>query len=83
METTTVNSKIQQLKETATTQTEFVHGLLILLLIHAQAIDNIIENYGDNELKELANPFRNAIPELGIALSNEIDNIHKNNNLLS
>jgi len=83
METTTVNSQVQKLKETATTQTEFVHGLLIFLLMQAQALDDTIENYGNNELKEHAEPFRNAIPEFIMVISNEIVNIHKNNNVLS
>jgi hypothetical protein len=83
MADTQIDSKIQDLKSAATNQTEFVHGLVMFLLIHTKAIDDIIESYGSDELKELSAPFRQAIPEFGIALATEIGKIHENNNELS
>jgi len=83
MSDTQIDSKIQDLKATATNQTEFVHGLLMYLMIQTKAIDEIIENYGDKELKEVAEPFRQAIPEYCMALAVEIGKIIENNNELS
>ena len=83
MENFEVDSKIQELKAAATSQTEFVLGLLIFLMIQAKALDEIIENYGSKELKNVAEPFRHAIPEYCMALAEEIDKIHKYKNDLT
>jgi hypothetical protein len=83
MENLEIESRIKDLKAAATNQTEFVHGLVMFLLIHTKAIDDIIESYGSDELKELAAPFRQAIPEFGMALATEISKINENNNELS
>ena len=83
MENSELDSKIQDLKASATDQTEFVHGLLMYLMIQTKAIDDIIENYGNAELKEVAEPFRQAIPEYCMALAVEIGKIHEGKNVLS
>ena len=51
MENLDVDLKIQELKAAATNQTEFVQGLLIYLLIQSKTLDDIIENFGTEDLK--------------------------------
>lgn len=80
MENLDVDLKIQELKAAATNQTEFVQGLLIYLLIQSKTLDDIIENFGTDDLKEVAGPFRHAIPHCLMSLSVEIQNIHVNDN---
>ena len=83
MEHSTVESKIQEIKSASTNQTEFVFGIVMLLMIQTQALDKIIENLGDEELIDQAAPFRQALPEYFMALTQEIRLIHPNNNELT
>ena len=82
MEHSTVESKIQEIKSASTNQTEFVFGIVMLLMIQTQALDKIIENLGDEELIDQSAPFRQALPEYYMALIQEIRLIHPNNNEL-
>lgn len=83
MENSETESRIQGLKAAATSQTEFVNGLLIHLLIHIQTLDEIIEENGTDELKDNVEPLRSIIPDLIVRISDEVGKIHENNNELS
>ena len=55
----------------------------MFLMIQTKGIDDLIENYGSEELKKLTEPLREAIPEYCMALAVEIGKIHENDNQLS
>ena len=82
MEHTTVASKIQEIKSVSTNQTEFVFGVLMLLMGQSQALDEIIENCDDEVLIAQTASFRQEIPEYFMVLAQEISQIHPNNNEL-
>ena len=83
MEHTTVASKIQEIKSVSTNQTEFVFGVLMLLMGQSQALDEIIENCDDEVLIAQTASFRQEIPEYFMVLAQEISQIHPNNNELA
>lgn len=82
MEHSTVSSKIQEIKSVSTNQTEFVFGVLMLLMGQSQVLDGIIENCDDQALIAQTASFRREIPEYFMVLAQEISLIHPNNNEL-
>jgi hypothetical protein len=82
MEHTTVASKIQEIKSVSTNQTEFVFGVLMLLMGQSQALDEIIDNCDDEALIAQTASFRQEISEYFMVLAQEISLIHPNNNEL-
>lgn len=82
MEHITVASKIQEIKSVSTNQTEFVFGVLMLLMGETQVLNEIIENCDDEALIAQTASFRQEIPEYFMVLAQEISLIHPNNNEL-
>ncbi len=82
MEHSTVASKIQEIKSVSTNQTEFVFGVLMLLMGETQVLNEIIENCEDEALIAQTAPFRQEIPAYFMVLAQEISLIHPNNNEL-
>lgn len=82
MEHKTIEVRIKEMKSAATSQTEFVQGLIVLSMINCSALDEAIENLGDDDLKSAVEEIRQNIPELLMVLSAEVDLIHAQNNQL-
>jgi hypothetical protein len=83
MEDKSIKERINEMKLAATNQTEFVQGIIILLMINCKALDEAIENLGDDDLKGAVHELRQSLPELLMAISTEVGLIHTQNNHLS
>ncbi len=82
MEDISIEERIKEMKLAATSQTEFVHGIIILLIINCKALDEAIENFGNDDLKGVVKEVRKSLPELLMAISTEVELIHTQNNQL-
>jgi len=82
MEHTKHTPSIQKLKTAAANQTEFVHGLLMVVMLHCQELDSVIEEHLSDEVKEQVAAIREALPEYLLAVGQEVEKIHPNNNRL-
>jgi len=83
MENESIEDRIKGMKSAATNQTEYVQGLIMLLLINCKTLDEVIENLGNDDLKEVVVNIRKDIPELLMAVASEAELINKNKNQLS
>lgn len=82
MENSEIESVISSFKSTSTTQTEFVNALLIYLMISCSELDGIIEDNISEEMKGDIESVRSTVPYLIKRISDEVDNIHKNNDII-
>jgi transcription termination factor NusB len=82
MEHTEHTPSIQKLKASAANQTEFVHGLLMAVMLHCQELDAVIEEHLSDAVKEQVDAVREALPKYLMLLAQEVEKIHPNNNRL-
>jgi len=83
MEQQPIEHYIGKIKSLATNQTEFVHGLLLHLLQTCQKMDIVIEELGNEEIKEELAELRQDLPNMVMAIASEVELINKNKNQLS
>ncbi len=74
---------MDELKSAATSQTEVVQGLMLVLMGMCQKIDGAIEEYGDDRIKEELGTLLQDLPEILMAISMQVDLIHPSNNQIS